>query len=115
MPWLNAVLYVFSFLCIGLGVYAFSAKDSMVSLIAGGSIGVLMLITVLLSKSYPRWSRIASLLLAIAVTVRFLPKFFQTNDWIPNGTLGFAGLAVILCLLAGHLLANKDRMPNPNA
>ena len=114
--WLNAILLLFSLLNIGLGIYGYVYKQSLVSLIAGLVIGVLMLGTVALAQSHPRWGRIGSLMLAIVVVIQFLPKFLNTGDWLPAGTLAFSGIAVGIALIAGHLLAQSNRSSaNPNA
>lgn len=109
MPWLNTVLILFSILNIGLGIYGFVAKDTLVSLIAGLVIGTLMLGTVALAKTHPRWGRIGSMLLAVAVLGQFAPKFFESKDWLPAGILMVAGCIVVVCLLAGHLSATRAK------
>jgi uncharacterized membrane protein (UPF0136 family) len=114
--WLNAILLLFSLLNIGLGIYGFVVKQSSVSLIAGLAIGVLMLATVALAQSHPRWGRIGSLMLAILVVIQFLPKFLNSGDWIPAGILAFTGIGVAIALIAGHMLAQSNRSSaNPNA
>jgi uncharacterized membrane protein (UPF0136 family) len=102
---LNALLVVYSVLSIGLGVYGYTEKGSAVSLIAGGVAGVLMIGTVLLHKSKPRISRIASLVLAFAILGNFLPKFIKTSDWLPAGTMTVASALVIIALVLGHVFA----------
>lgn len=109
MPWLNTVLVLFSLLNIGLGIYGFVAKNTLVSLIAGVVIGLLMLGTVALAKTHPRWGRIGSLVLTIAVLGQFAPKFIKTQDWLPAGILTIAGAIVFICLGAGHMLGVKAK------
>jgi uncharacterized membrane protein (UPF0136 family) len=115
MPWLNMVLVAFSLLNIGLGVYGYSASGSAVSLIAGVAIGILMLGTVALAKVQPRIARIASLILSLAVIGRFLPKFLETQDWLPAGILSLSAIAVALCLVGGHIAAMSGRRSTPSA
>ena len=114
MGWLNVVLVLYSLLNIGLAIYGYQ-QGSQVSLIAGLAIGVLMLGSVALSMTHPRWGRIFSLVLALAVTGRFLPLFLKTKDWLPAGVLTVASVIVIVCLLGGHLFANRDRSATPDA
>ncbi len=109
MPWLNTVLILFSLLNIGLGIYGYASKNSMPSLIAGVVIGALMLGTVALAKTHPRWGRIGSLALAVAVLGQFAPKFFKTQDWLPAGILTVAGGFVVVCLLGGHFAAMRAK------
>ncbi len=72
---LNILLVSFSILMIGMGAEA--ASKSMVSLIAGATIGLLMLGSVALAKSNPRAGRIMSLVVAVLPLGRFLPKFLK--------------------------------------
>lgn len=109
MPWLNTVLVLFSLLNIGLGIYGYVAKNTLVSLIAGCVIGLLMLGTVALAKTQPRWGRIGSLVLTIAVLGQFAPKFIKTQDWLPAGILTVTGAIVFVCLAAGHVMGMKAK------
>jgi uncharacterized membrane protein (UPF0136 family) len=109
MRWLNALLIVFSLLSIGLGVYGFSAKDSVPSLIGGGAAGFFMLGTVYLAQSQPRWGRIASLVIALAILGQFAPKFFKYKDWLPAGTMMIASAIVVIALIAGHVAGSRAR------
>lgn len=109
MPWLNNLLVLFSLLNIGLGIYGFVAKDSLVSLIAGVAIGALMLGTVALAKTQPRWGRIGSLVLCVAVIGQFLPKFLKSQHWLPAGILAFSGIFVAACLIGAHLAASAAK------
>lgn len=109
MPWLNLVLVLFSLLNIGLGIYGYVAKNTLVSLIAGCVIGLLMLGTVALAKTHPRWGRIGSLVLTIAVLGQFAPKFIKTQDWVPAGILTVAAVIVFVCLGAGHMIGMRSK------
>ncbi|MBC8065396.1 MAG: TMEM14 family protein [Chlorobia bacterium] len=109
MPWLNTVLVLFSLLNIGLGIYGYVAKNTLVSLIAGVVIGLLMLGTVALAKTHPRWGRIGSLVLCVAVLGQFAPKFIKTQDWVPAGILTVVAAIVVVCLGVGHMLGMKAK------
>lgn len=109
MPWLNVVLVLFSLLNIGLGIYGYVVKDTLISLIAGVVIGALMLGTVALAKSHPRWGRIGSLVLTIAVLGQFAPKFIKTQDWLPAGILTVSAAIVFICLGVGHMLGMRSK------
>lgn len=109
MRWLNALLITFSLLSIGLGIYGFSEKGSAVSLIAGGAAGFFMLASVYLAQSQPRWGRIASVVIAVAMLGQFAPKFFKTGDWVPAGTMMIASALVVVALLGAHFMANRAK------
>lgn len=109
MRWLNTLLIVFSLLSIGLGIYGFSEKGSAVSLIAGGAAGFFMLATVYVAQNHPRWGRIASLVIAIAMLGQFTPKFLKTNDWVPAGTMMIASAIVVIALIAGHAMGMQAK------
>lgn len=114
MPWLNVVLVLFSLLNLGLAIYGY-LQGSTVSLIAGVVIGALMLASVALAQSYPRWGRILSLILALAVVGRFLPLFLKSKDWLPAGILAVSGIIVIICLVMGHVLGISRKGAIPDA
>lgn len=109
MPWLNVVLVLFSLLNIGLGIYGFVAKESLPSLIAGCAIGLLMLGSVALAKTHPRWGRIGSLVLTIAVLGQFAPKFIKSQDWLPAGILTMTAAIAFICLAVGHVIGMKAK------
>lgn len=109
MRWLNGILIAFSVLSIGLGVYGMVTKGSPISLIAGGTAGILMLGTVFLAQKQPRIGRILSLVVALGMLGNFLPKFLKTNDWLPAGTMAVASIFVILALIGGHLAAMQAK------
>jgi hypothetical protein len=109
MRWLNALLIIFSLLSIGLGIYGFSEKGSAVSLIAGGAAGFFMLATVYWAQSQPRWARIASLLIAVGMLIKFLPTFLKDGNWLRGGIMAIASAVIIVALLAGHMMGMQAR------
>ena len=66
-----------------------------------------MLGSVDLAQSQPRWGRILSLVIAIAILGNFAPKFFKTGDWVPAGTMMIASAIVVVALLGGHMMGNR--------
>lgn len=106
---LNVLLMLYAALNLGLGIYGFAVKQSMVSLIAGAAIAALILFTLWLTKTNPRMGRIGSLIVAVLVTGRFLPMFLKSGDWLPAGILSIASGVVIIALLAGHMMAMQAK------
>ncbi len=104
---LNILLVSFSILMIGMGAEA--ASKSMVSLIAGATIGLLMLGSVALAKSNPRAGRIMSLVVALLPLGRFLPKFLKEQQIWPAGVAVISSVIVIVALVAGHVFAMRKR------
>jgi uncharacterized membrane protein (UPF0136 family) len=109
MGWLNVLLVLFALLSIGLGTYGYVNSNSIQSLIAGVAIGVLMLGTVALAKSHPRWGRIGSLVVCLLVIGRFLPIFIRTQDWLPAGIMAISAITVAVCLIGAHLAASARK------
>lgn len=109
MAWLNTVLVLYSLLSIGLGVYGYTNSNSIQSLIAGVAVGVLMLGSVALAKTHPRWGRIGAVVICLLVIGRFLPAFLKTQDWLPAGIMAFASIFVALCLIGAHLYATAQK------
>jgi len=114
MPWLNTLLITYALLNIGLGIDGFASKGSVISLIAGCAAGVLMIGTVILTKTRPRIGRIGSLVIGLAMMGQFLPKFIKTGVWLPAGILTVASAIVVIALVLGHLMgmmARKNATP----
>ena len=109
MSWLNSVLVLYSLLSIGLGTYGYVNSNSIQSLIAGVAIGFLILGSVALAKTQPRWARIGALVITLLVIGRFLPIFVRTQDWLPAGVMAFSSILVAVCLIGAHLAAMAAR------
>jgi uncharacterized membrane protein (UPF0136 family) len=109
MGWLNVVLLVYGLLDIGMGVLGYVNKGSVVSLIAGGVCGLIVIVSILTHKGHPRNSRIAALIVTILMMIQFGPKTFIQNQLYPSGIMFVASLAVAVCLLMGHVMGMKAR------
>ena len=106
---INGALYAYGILCIGMGVEAFIAKKSVMSLIGGGAIGVLMIASIFVWQKNARAGRIMSLVVALAGMGRFVKPFISEGIIYPAGVMVIASLLVIGLLISGHLSAMKNR------
>lgn len=110
---INAYLVAFSVICIGLGAQAYFApreghSPSVVSLIAAGSIGILMLVSLAIWKySSPRWGRIMSAILTVVCLGNFVPKALKSGFY-PNGLMAILSGVLLVLLIAGHLSAKSS-------
>lgn len=110
MTWVRWVLIAYGVFNIVLGVIGFVNSNSLVSLIAGGVAGLLILGCAALGmKGKPRVGNIAALVITLLLLGRFAPTFFETGDWMPAGISMVAGVIVVLCLVAGHFMAMSAR------
>lgn len=109
MGWLNVVLLLYGLLDIGMGALGYINKGSVISLIAGGACGLVVLVSLLTYKGHPRNSRIAALVITLLMMGQFAPKTFMKNELYPSGIMFVASLAVAVCLLLGHMLGMKAK------
>ena len=92
---------VFGALTIAGGIMGFVKKHSMVSLVAGGLSGVLLLIAALWMKDKPQNGLILGGVVALALAGKFLPKFLKNHDWMPGGMMSVLSvIAIIVTLLS---------------
>lgn len=110
---INAAVVGFGLLSIGLGAQAYFAPRaghdaSIVSLIAGGSIGLLMILSYVVWRQWsPRGGRIMSALLCVACLGNFAPKW-ATKGFYPNGFMAVLSGLLLALLVAGHVMAKKE-------
>lgn len=103
MKWLSGVVVVYGLFCIGAGVEAYLAKNSLPSLLGGGGIGLLALIGAFVAtKNGPIGFGIAAVA-ALAALGRFLPAYLKTQSVWPALVMVLASSVVLACLIAGHL------------
>ena len=116
---INAYIVAFSIICIALGALAYFApreghSASIVSLIAAGSIGVLMLASLAIWKYVsPRGGRIMSVILTVVCLGNFVPKGIK-NGFYPNGLMAILSGLLLVLLIAGHVTA-KSASAEPKA
>ncbi len=98
---------------IVLGVEAFVAKGSLVSLIAAGAAGVLVLVAVALTKNYPRVGYILASVVCLGLIGRFLPAFLKdTSNVYPALTVTIASVILLIALVGSHFSAMSRRSSN---
>lgn len=103
-------MVAFGLFNIGLGLEAFIAKGSLVSLIAAGTAGLLMLGCVALTKNYPRVGYIAATIICLALIGNFLPKFLKdTTKVYPALVVTVASAIMASALVGSHLASMKRR------
>lgn len=111
---INSAIMVFSILSIGLGAQAYFAPReghdaSLISLIAGGGIGLLMLLSLYIWKAVsPRGGRIFSSVLCLLCLGRFIPSWLS-KGFYPNGLMAVLAGILLVLLVAGHLAARAEK------
>lgn len=109
---INVAIAVLGVLSIALGAQAsFAPREgheaSIISFIAGGAIGVLLLGSIALWKKNPRAGRIMAAVLCLLIIGRFAPTV-TSKGFYPGGLLvAVSGITFIL-LGAGHMMAKKN-------
>lgn len=114
MRWLNTVLIVFAVFLILVGAQAaflpFQGHEaSIVSFIAGGAAGLLLLGSVALSFTNPRIGRIGALVVCLLLMGRFGGAYLDKHAVYPSLVLFLASFAVAGCLVVGHFMGMLAR------
>ncbi|MDR3690179.1 MAG: TMEM14 family protein [Fimbriimonas sp.] len=109
MAWLNVVLLLYGLLNIVMGYLGYAEKNSVISLIAGGAAGLIVLGSIVYSKYKPRTARITALVITILLMGRFGPKTFSENKLYPDGIEFVASLATFICLGVGHIMGMRSK------
>lgn len=103
---------VYGLALLGMGVQSYffpleGSESSIISLIAAGVMGLIVLGMVWLSYSKPRPAYIVTIVVAVMALGRFAPK--ATTDIYPAGVTVALSVLVILVLAGGHFKAMADR------
>jgi uncharacterized membrane protein (UPF0136 family) len=109
MKAVNLVVLVYALLTIAMGVYGYTNKGSMVSMVAGGVSGLLLLGSLALYKSNPRAGRIGAAVISLLLLLRFIGPFLSSGDWVPGGVMTLASGFTLAVLVGGHFAAMSKR------
>ena len=112
MPWPRILVLVYGLFLLCSGIEAAVSKGSVISLVAGGGLGVLALICFAIIPKNPRVGYIGATVVGLAVIGRFLPTYLKTQDIWPAGIMAMLSLVVVAALTAAHFLA-KSKPANP--
>lgn len=108
IPWLSATIAAYAVLTIAGGIAGYlGPSKSMASLMAGVGIGVLMFVGLAVASKKPTIGYAITAVLTLALIGRMLPGFLRTQDIWPAGIMAFAGIAVLIAHIVGHLKAGK--------
>lgn len=110
---INVAIAVLGVLSIALGAQAsFAPRQghdaSLVSFIAGGAIGVLLLSSIAIWKKNPRVGRIMAAVLCLLIIGRFAPTV-ASKGFYPGGLLVAVAGATFILLGIGHMMASKAK------
>lgn len=101
-------MLIYGLFNIAVGIEAYLTKHSIVSLIAAGAIGIIVIGCAALSKTMPRVAYITATVLALIVAGRFLPKAISGEIW-PGIVLVAVSLIFALILVGAHFAAMRRR------
>jgi uncharacterized membrane protein (UPF0136 family) len=104
----NLIVTVYGLLSIALGAFGYFEKESVVSLIAGGIAGLLLLGTVALHKFQPRIARIAAAVITLAMLGQMGRTAMKDPKW-HTVTMAVASLIVLIVLVSGHFSSMSKR------
>jgi len=107
---LDVLVAAYGLLVIALAVYAFVATHSKMSLMMGGSSGVLVLILLAVSFKSPRVGRIGTAVIALILGIFFIKECLKTGfAKVDFDVLALASIVVVVALGAGHMYAMKQK------
>ena len=112
MTWVKWVMLLYGVGLIGMGLQAyFGTEDpSLISLIAAGGSGVIVLVGLFLSlkMATPRVGYIMTLVICLVIAGKFGKDAFG-GDMYPAMTAFVGSIVTFFCLLSGHLMAMKAK------
>ena len=103
MPWLNVVLFLYGLLNVGMGAMGYFEKGSVISLISGGTAGLLVLGSILYARKNPRAARIAALVVTVLLMGVLRPRLSlrtsstQTESSLSPHSLRSCALVWVTC------------------
>ncbi len=110
MAWLHGTMLLYGILNLTLGVIAFTRDSSnRTSLIAGGTIGLIVIAAAALAKTKPTAGYALAAVMAVMMLIRFGPIMFQpekATHWVAV-ILAPASVAMLLALIVGHFTARR--------
>jgi uncharacterized membrane protein (UPF0136 family) len=108
MGWLQVTMLVYGIFDIVMGFLGYSHSGSIVSFIAGGVSGILVIGCAALTKTNPRVGFIAATVIALGVAAMMAKKTFSGVVY-PSGIIFGVSLAFSLILLGAHFAAVSKR------
>lgn len=107
MTWVRWALVIYGIALIGIGAYgAFGPAKSMISLVASGVAGALVLVGVGLSLKYFRWGYALAGLVALGMIGRFFRGALEGDLYPSQVVVGISVLAIAV-MAVGHFAAQK--------
>ena len=108
MRWLDGVLIAFGVFNIFAGLKAYFAPNpSLISLIAAGVSGLLIIVAAALAKSHPKVGYALATLITLLVGGRMLGAYMKSQAIWPALVFTILSGLVLACLVVGHFLAKK--------
>lgn len=114
MKWLGGVLLAYGVIMIALGVYAFVKDKSLMSLIGGGTIGVLAITGAAVAQTWPSIGYGIAAFATLAAMGRFALPFFRDQKWYPAGVIFILSAITLICLAVGHLQNRTSTVDVPS-
>ena len=115
----QAAIILYGLVMIGMALQAYffpQGKASVISLIAGGGVGIIEIFFAALSKTHPRVGFIGAAVVALLPLGRFLPHLMKA-DGSPNFYPAILGavlsIALALFLVGGHLISKRRATKAP--
>jgi uncharacterized membrane protein (UPF0136 family) len=113
MPAVNVIVALYALLSIGLGFYGYLEKGSVISLIAGGVAGLLLLGSLALVKTNPRVARIGAAVIALLMLGQMGRSAMKEPKW-HTVTMAVASLIVVVVLVGAHFMQVAKRKAETN-
>ena len=98
-------MVVYAVAMIALGLIGTLKANEIMSLVGGGGAGLVVLGCMFWSLKNPRPAYIVALLVGLAVGLQFLMKFGKSQLVYPHLVIALLNVALIICLLGGHMLS----------
>jgi len=91
----GVVILIFGFIVLGGGIIGYTTARSMASLIAGGTFGLLLLVSGLGVLRGKDMGFLMAPILTVLLTMFFGYRFAQSGEFMPSGLMGVLGLVAL--------------------
>jgi uncharacterized membrane protein YccC len=108
LRWIDGLVLAYGILLIGMALFAYIAHKSLLSLIMGGTTGMLEIGFAALARTNPRPARMGSGVIALLLFGMMGREYAKTGK-VDFLVLTLASGAVFACLLGGHFYAMSKR------
>ena len=106
---INASVITYGIAMVAFGGLGYAEKGSVISLIAGGVVGLLAIASYFVWQKNPRAGRIMGVFVAALAAGNAAMSLAKGKPFYPQGVVMVLSLIMVVILGMGHMMASKGR------